>query len=291
MNTRLNPLLATLRAALPDRDEALTVAHNLPQPLDPVVKAYLREHMGFWRPTVHVALDVGPVRQHQEDGVFVSEAGRAYVAIDGMGGQSSGEFATRLMIEEMEESFPWPTQGEAHEEPDTCPMYAAFVRSNTRIFSFQRSYPAGYGTTAAGLWVDDWHMNVVHVGDCRVYRLRQAQLELLTRDHSLVNAYQDLKARGELPDSITEAQLQQYQNIITQAIGMKEELITPGWSRHPIKEGDRVLLCSDGLWRAVPQEKLEAMLNSAAPNLAQALVDAAVEANTQDNAAAVVVIF
>ena len=292
----LNALLARLRAALPDRAATLTIAHSAPPPVDPVLDAYLREHVGFWRQEIGTALEVGPMREHQEDGLFVSAPGRAFVVIDGMGGHASGHLATQLVKKALLDAFPHAYDGEPLDRAEVCPLAAALLEAHHVVKDFQERQPQyrGQGAASAGIFVADTFINVAHVGDCRVYRLRDGALQLLTRDHSLVNEFADLVERGEADEHHFSAEEQKrYERIITRALGVRMEKVQPDWSRHPIEPGDQLLLCTDGLWRAVPDETLRELLcGDASPQeQAQALAQAAIDARTTDNLGIIVVRF
>jgi serine/threonine protein phosphatase PrpC len=292
-----------IRALLPDVVAVLTFAHGLEQPVDPVLDAYLHDHVGFWRLDIGLALDVGLKRQRQEDGVFVDPAGRAFVAIDGMGGQGTGVWATEHVMEALAEVFPHPIlTGERRDTPETCPLVAAFKNGHDAIEAQAATGRGrGMGTAAAGIFVDGTALNIAHVGDCRVYRLRRDTFEPLTSDHSFINEYNKMGGyeawAATQPGGAAELsreQLSQLSNIVTRSIGLSGHS-GADWSRHPIEAGDTFLICTDGLSGDVPDDQLASILRQTSGETAQvqasALMDAALVAGGNDNIGLVVVRF
>src|SRR5205807_3980823 len=135
------------------------------------------------------------------------------------------------------------------------------------------------GTTLTAAYVDDSELAIAHVGDSRAYLFRDGSLKRLTQDHSLVD---ELVRRGKL----TEEQAAEHpqRSIITRALGPEPTVEIDTWT-YPVRAGDVLLLCSDGLTSMVPEERLEHILASA-PDLnaaAQALIDEANSAGGRDN--------
>src|SRR5262249_38709279 len=142
------------------------------------------------------------------------------------------------------------------------------------------------GTTIVALAVGDAQVTVAHAGDSRCYRLRGGELKRLTRDHSIVEEM--ISARPEM----TEAEIAAFahRNVVTRSLGSKEE-VDPTMLVEALQEGDLFLVCSDGLWGSVPDEKMKAIIHST-PDVdaaCQLLIDAANEAGGPDNITAVLV--
>ena len=199
------------------------------------------------------ATHVGRKRVHNEDSFHLPGADRLAIVADGMGGHASGEVASLLAVETITEFF----RKSADDPPITWPfrmshgarlhenrLITAVQLANSRIWEAARgsAEKKGMGTTvAAVLFVDDGKAIIAHVGDSRVYRLREGQLTLLTEDHSFVNDYMRLKGLG--PDDVVDFP---QKNVLVRALGMKE-VVQVDVVVDPPRPGDAYVLCSDGL--------------------------------------------
>lgn len=249
-----------------------------------------------YRIEAHGTTDVGHLRMHNEDdfGCF-PELGLFLVA-DGMGGHSSGDRASRLVVavarEVYEETAARP-EGALPFPADRAKSYqenrlvAAAQVTNRRLRELVERDPscAGLGSTLAAVSVLDGRAQIAHVGDSRVYLLRGGALEPLTRDHSLVNDYREVM--GELtPEQIESLP----KNVITRAIGMTDRLVVDSRSL-PLCDGDVLLISTDGVHRLVPDPQLAAILieHPAPAKAATLLIAAALRNGGDDNATCVVV--
>src|SRR5690606_14354235 len=169
---------------------------------------------------------------------------------------------------------------------------AAVAAANARVWErvAAREY-RGMGTTLCALaLVDDGSesdeplIDIANVGDSRVYRLRDGELELLTQDHSLV---EEMVREGRL--TAEEAQYSGQRNIVTRAVGIYETVEIDTWAIEPLV-GDRYLLCSDGLFNEVPEGRLASGLRvyAAPTETAHHLVDLANRGGGRDNITCVV---
>src|SRR5471030_1225539 len=179
--------------------------------------------------------DTGRQRRDNEDNAFVRAP--LFVVADGMGGAQAGEVASALAVQEFQQ-HELPREGSPEER------LSALIRSaNRRIYELSRTEHehAGMGTTLTAVYVDDADLAVAHVGDSRAYIFRDGTLTRLTQDHSLV---EELVRQGKL----TEAQAAEHQQryIITRAVGIEADVEVDTWT-YPVRAGDVVLLCSDGL--------------------------------------------
>src|SRR5579859_2718432 len=216
--------------------------------------------------------DTGRQRRDNEDSAFVREP--LFVVADGMGGAQAGEVASRMAIETFEQDLPEGTSVEQ--------SLAELVReANRRIHERARSERehAGMGTTLTAAYLEDAGVAIAHVGDSRAYLLRDGTLKRLTRDHSLVD---ELVQRGKL----TEQQAAEHpqRSIITRALGPEPEVEVDTWT-YPVRPGDVLMLCSDGLTSMISEDDVAEILGGA-PSLAQAgeeLVGAANQAGGRDN--------
>lgn len=287
-----NAQIEAIRGLLPDVRAVLAYVQGLEHAPGPVVDAYLREHLGHWRLSWAMRTDTGPTRNHNEDGCFAWPDVRAFVVLDGMGGQSSGYAAVEFARVAMSGVFEARALS-AHDPPrDTqaaCLVHEAIAASNLNIIRETAADMTfhGQGATVAGWMVDGTHANFAHVGDVRVYRLRRRRLARMTRDHSLV---EELVATGKATRE--EAEASPYRHIVVRALGYKEEMEVE-WSRAKLARGDVWLLCSNGLSDTLDDAQIEALLNTHASEPVQTrcdvLVDAAIEARANDNITAILV--
>ena len=212
------------------------------------------------------ATDVGKRRTHNEDAVLVRDDLSLYLVADGAGGHNAGEVASALCARSMANYF-GATIRSSHQSPGfnrfgiphgARRLSAAVLKANRDIVEISRSSHAhrGMGTTvvAACFSPRSGLMHVAHVGDSRCYRLRAGHLELLTKDHSLLTDV--IEQRPELDDQVL-ARLPK--NVVTRALGMDEQLRVSIGS-HAVVEGDRYLLCSDGLSGPVSAHEIAAAL-------------------------------
>jgi serine/threonine protein phosphatase PrpC len=216
--------------------------------------------------------DTGRQRRDNEDNAFVRAP--LFVVADGMGGAQAGEVASAIAVEEFHQ--PLPDEGPAEERLST-----RIRAANRRIYELSRieHEHAGMGTTLTAVYVDDSDLAVAHVGDSRAYIFRDGQLARLTQDHSLV---EELVRQGKL----TEAQAAEHpqRSIITRALGIELEVEVDTWT-YPVRAGDVVLLCSDGLTSMIGESQIAAILGSETDLAAAAerLIAAANDAGGRDN--------
>jgi len=239
----------------------------------------------------------GGHREDNEDafGVFLDQ--RLFVVADGMGGRASGDVASRLAVDELEDflcnhrkmpSGTWPLPPQR-----SIPLNANLLRVglkvvNEKMRAAARTDPALHrmGATIAALVVGDAQITVGHVGDARVYRLRKGALSRLTRDHSVLEEMRAAKA-ALTPEAIT---AMAPSNVVTRALGSKDDL-EPTVYVNSYGPGDLYLLCSDGLWGCVDDARITAIMTGCADleQACQSLLDAANAAGGPDNVTAVLV--
>jgi protein phosphatase len=223
--------------------------------------------------------DTGRVRPANEDS-FVARAPLFAVA-DGMGGAQAGEVASRMAVEVLHEGLGGAGTDGTVAERLRDQVLEANHRIHERAQSDSRN--AGMGTTLTAAYVDERRLVVVHVGDSRLYRLREGVLERLTRDHSLV---EELVRQGRLTPE--EAAEHPQRSIITRALGPESEVAVDSEVLR-VQDEDLFLVCSDGLTAMLSDERIGDVLNG--PDAAEgalqakvdALVDAANEAGGRDN--------
>jgi protein phosphatase len=222
----------------------------------------------------HVALtDTGRQRRENEDACFARAP--LFVVADGMGGAQAGEVASRTAVDVFTDGL--PDGGGSVEQR----LAALVAEANARLHALAQGdeQRAGMGTTLTAAYLDVDDLAVAHVGDSRLYCLRDGQLEQRTDDHSLVG---ELVRRGQL--SPEEAEEHPQRSIITRALGPEGEVAVDHHT-WPARDGDVFLLCSDGLTTMVPDDRVAELL-TAAPDLrsaARSLIDAANAAGGRDN--------
>ncbi|MCA9681619.1 MAG: Stp1/IreP family PP2C-type Ser/Thr phosphatase [Myxococcales bacterium] len=240
--------------------------------------------------------DVGRVRSHNEDSHFVDDEMGLYLVADGMGGHAGGEVASKLAADVVGEFYQhsrdadatWPYRYDHNLSYVENRLVAGIRLSNLRIFQKSQSEPGlrGMGTTVVGCLINGDHAYVAHVGDSRVYRIRQGEIKQLTRDHSLLEDYKD--ARPDMTEE--EARNFPHKNVITRALGMRENVVVD-ISKWEIQDGDRFVLCSDGLSGMLTDEEIHHIVEGATDLEAGVgdLIDQANAAGGTDNITAMVV--
>lgn len=227
------------------------------------------------------ATDVGRVRTVNEDRVL--ESLTLFAVADGMGGHAGGEVAARTAIESLQAGFA--------RNPTTDGLLEAVREANRAVWerSLRDAQVRGMGTTltAAALVGGNGQdrLALVNVGDSRAYRFRRGELVQLTTDHSVA---EELVTRGEL--TAAEAAVHPHRHILTRALGVGPEVEVDAWEVLPA-QGDRFLLCSDGLTNEVAPERIASVLASTPDprQAAEVLVRTANEHGGSDNITVVVV--
>ena len=216
--------------------------------------------------------DVGRQRSSNEDSFL--ESAPVFAVADGMGGARAGEVASRIAVETL-------ADGDAGDGEAEAQLAETAQAANRRIYELAQKDDsrAGMGTTFTAVLVDGGDVVTGHVGDSRLYRLRDEALERLTRDHSLV---EELVRRGELDPKDAESHPQR--SIITRALGPEPEVEVETFTC-PGRAGDVYLVCSDGLTSMISEERLRDLLGAdgSLDEAAQRLVEAANEAGGKDN--------
>jgi len=197
--------------------------------------------------------DPGRVRRENQDNFGLApDIGLGFVA-DGMGGHAGGKRASEEAARVITESI---AAGATGGMDAALRLRTAIEEANSRVWTLPQTEPAlhGLGTTVAAILVDGNVGHVAHVGDSRVYCIRNGTIESLTRDHSYLN---DLAARGvELTDP---AMRQRYESVLTRAIGVAPTVEVEITTR-PLAVGDTFLVCSDGVYRVLTPEQLAAIV-------------------------------
>lgn len=240
------------------------------------------------RPGVEVAslTDVGLQRANNEDSYLYWEPetdaefhdkGRLGIIADGMGGYEGGQEASRLAVETVREAY-----ANAHSNDPKVALYDAFTLAHKRIQSYAVEHPElqGMGTTCTALAILDRNLFFGHVGDSRLYLIRNRSVARLTRDHSYVSR---LVESGIVRSEDAETHPQRH--ILMAALGSGSESI-PDVSPEPIllEDDDALILCTDGLWGQVTEKELIlAVEGASAEQTCLTLVKIAIERGGPDN--------
>jgi protein phosphatase len=214
--------------------------------------------------------DVGLVREKNEDSMLIDPTIGLYVVCDGMGGHLGGQVASQTAVATIHEVIKTGNPAPGSDEPD--PLVTAIRCANQSVFQKARTDAAlhNMGTTVVALREDGDLLHLCHVGDSRIYRLRQGKLEQVTRDHSLVNLYEDnpeLASRFGPPNS----------NVIVRAVGLRDQ-VEVDHRVIAMENGDMFLLCCDGLTDMVDDWMLKEMLSDAQDGSLEEACDALVRA-------------
>ena len=171
------------------------------------------------------------------------------------------------------------------QEIDTASLQSAILRANQQVLnaSVGNASYEGMGSTATVLHIDESAgiAYYAHVGDSRLYLLRQGIFRQVSRDHSYV---EELVARGELSEE--EAQHHPRKNLLLRAVGIEERLHVDG-DTFPLAAGDRLLLATDGLTNMVNDDELAALLGGSFADVAERMVERALAGGESDNITAI----
>lgn len=221
--------------------------------------------------------DIGYVRTVNEDAHLDSRENRLWVVADGMGGHSFGDQASQIVVDQM-------VDFRATEDiaADLQTLEQRLIQANEQC----RCLGDGnvMGSTVVALYCREPYCFFLWAGDSRIYRYRDARLEQMTEDHSLV---QELVSMGEIRRE--EMEKHPSAHIITRAVGVHHELKLE-IQHASIEPGDRFLICSDGLYKDLDIGEIAAgMASSSVQSAVRNLVDNALQHGGSDNTTAIVV--
>jgi serine/threonine protein phosphatase PrpC len=240
--------------------------------------------------------DVGRVRTNNEDSILAMEMVTTFesnttsiilsAVADGVGGSQKGEIASRITIETMAAKVFQPVIGS--ESPDlTKALRDSIEASNDAVVKYGMEHPEseGLATTIVASVIDGSTAHIGNAGDSRAYLVNRGGIKQLTKDHSQV---QDFVDEGKI--SIEEARQYPGRNVITRAIGASADIRVDMYSIS-LAPGDRVLLCTDGLWEPVQNDEIhKIVMQSPDPQTAsEKLVALANERGGKDNISIVIV--
>jgi serine/threonine protein phosphatase PrpC len=219
-----------------------------------------------------------------EVGVHLPDSGYLLMVCDGMGGAAAGEVAARIAAGSIRQRL--VAAGDAVSAHPEEALGDAVAVANRAILSDAQTQPQrrGMGTTCTAAIVLPGTLTVAQVGDSRAYLLREGQLWSLTKDQSLANQLVD---QGVLTRE--QASSFSHRNVLLQALGVKTA-VEPVIAQYQLAQGDRVLLCSDGLHGLISEADIQTALKDGGDftTITKALVDRALAAGGDDNITVVV---
>ena len=227
------------------------------------------------------ATDKGKLRTVNEDSMLCMDDIGFYMVADGVGGHNSGEIASRLAVE-LTKAYLTASPPDSVEESELPDFFKQCLHEvNKEIYQRAASVKenAGMATTAVMLLLRQEKAYIVNIGDSRAYLIRQGRIRRITEDHTYVN---ELLKQGRI--SKAEALVHPKRNMITRALGSEETTIPDIYQRDLIR-GDRIMLCTDGLYNEVDDENICALAESKShpEELVLALIRRACDNGGKDN--------
>jgi protein phosphatase len=241
------------------------------------------------------ATDVGKVRAANEDSFLVDDELNLFIVADGMGGHQGGGYASshavdeikkEIMRQQQKQESTQPLADGTGKTPAQIRLKNALLLTNEMLFrkAMEDSSLRGMGTTVTAIQLDHVVANIAHVGDSRLYLMRNGDLYQLTRDHSWVQEQVDAGVLAE-----DEARVHPLKNIITRSLGHDRELLVD-LDRKEYKPGDKYMLCSDGLTNMVDDQTIKKVMKEMPLEASvNELIRLALEAGGQDNVTTVMV--
>ena len=240
--------------------------------------------------------DVGMKRKINQDSIVCREELRLFVVADGMGGHKAGEIASGIVIDSMvrfikateeDKNITWPFPYDDRYSYEANRLAVSIKIANQLIFHESQAEESfkGMGSTVVAVLFSEATAHIAHVGDSRIYRIREKAIEQMTEDHSLLNM--EMKRRKMSEEEIKNFP---YKNVITRALGSKES-VDVDIREEILRPRDLYLLCSDGLSGLVEAEEIRDILVQDPENLESAgtrLVDMANERGGIDNISVVI---
>jgi serine/threonine protein phosphatase PrpC len=244
-------------------------------------------------PTRTVNQDAYGISFAQSEAEEASQVWVIAAVADGMGGMAAGEVASAVAINTLlTEATAALSAADNIAGEEQARLTAELVRkANDKVCDAMESKEARGGCTLACALLMEKRLAIAHVGDCRIYLIRNGAIQTLTRDHSVAMS---LVMQGQL--DISELRTYPDRSNVTRSLGERKKLPdyyvdtlvqTTGNQVMELQAGDTVLLCSDGLWEPVREEAVTGVLAEAGPNLnaaAEKLIDLALQAGAPDNA-------
>lgn len=229
---------------------------------------------------------IGPVREDNQDAIHLSDDehpvghGLLFAIADGMGGYAHGGIASMLALESFSSILAGQNGGSI-----TRTLQRGVENANLRVYQKARQLDVGrMGTTLTAAYVTGDMLYLVHVGDSRAYLIRDGRAICLTEDHTAVGDM--VRSKLISSDKIrTHAQ----RSVLTRSVGL-DLFVQPDIIQQKLREDDRLILCSDGVWSVIEDEEF-AQVASETPSveeISRNLINLALHHHTDDNASVVV---
>jgi serine/threonine protein phosphatase PrpC len=225
--------------------------------------------------------ETGPVRDENQDRMCSARVGlgQLHIVADGMGGHKGGALAAQMTIDGLRRDL--------DQAPPTTPvahlLRQAFERTNQDVYRIAHSgdpETQGMGSTAVLLLISDRTAHIAHVGDSRAYLYRKGRLQRMTTDHT--RAQRMVEAAILTPEQALD---HPSASVLERAVGIKPAIEVDITQIHPVKKGDCILLCTDGLSGCVSDGEIEDVLRGAPPiqEIPKRLVEIALRKGSKDN--------
>lgn len=230
--------------------------------------------------------ETGPVREQNQDAIRLPQddapgEGVLYALADGMGGYACGDLASTLAIQALCEVFGNDGGGKPENR-----LRRGVQQANITVYQEARRLGIPrMGTTLTAVHLLGDRLRLAHVGDSRIYLIRDRRAICLTNDHTLVGDL--VRMRVLSPDHVrSHAQ----RSILTKCVGL-DLFVQPDSAEHALQADDRIVLCSDGVWSVVQDQELAAITSAARDtgSAAQNLINAALDQNTDDNVSVIAI--
>lgn len=224
----------------------------------------------------------GVVRKNNEDACFVIPSHDVYIVADGVGGNNSGEVASRTAVSGIAEIINESGLCEYSTPEEIFGFLDDTIADvNSRIYhmGIENESNRGMATTLVMAYIRNEEGYIANIGDSRAYLFRQGDLNRITIDHTYVN---ELISKGVITEE--EAEHHKQKNVITKALGA-EQNVAPDFYKISLAKGDILMLCSDGLYGEVDNGKIVEILSKGISmnDACSELVDEAIKAGGRDN--------
>ncbi len=223
--------------------------------------------------------DVGKVREVNEDyfASFNGNFGSLLIVCDGMGGHKGGDIASRIAVETIKNHF--ENLNNNYNIPEEIRISLETANDSIIQKAKEDTELSDMGSTVVLVLIKDGSAYYASVGDSRIYRIRDGEIQQITRDDSLVQQMVDLEIITE-----DEAKVHPKKNVITKALGINDKLEPEIYEPFKLQANDRLILCSDGLTAHVDEKEIFQLTENNTPQeAAQKLVDLANERGGTDN--------
>jgi len=217
----------------------------------------------------------GNVREYNEDAGLAKTQFKLWAVADGMGGHEAGDVASNMITKTLDSISPKPQLSEFVDQVDDA---LTSVNSQLRVLARDKYNGRTIGSTVVTMIARDNYIAYLWAGDSRLYRVRNQQIQQITRDHSEV---QNLVDQGLL--RAEDAESHPSANVITRAIGAADQLfLSVGVDE--VQDGDIYILCSDGLYRDITEQELLQLTNEeTVKNICDGMMDLALSREAKDN--------